>query len=149
MGRGVLEVLLVDAKGLAGNDFLGRLDPYVVVQYRSQERKSSTARDQGRNPSWNEVFKFQINSTAANVQHKLFLRILDHDHLSSDDFLGEASINVADLISIGMEKGTSELNLARYSVVTADNSYRGEIKVGITFTAAKVHKLAHGFGQFF
>jgi hypothetical protein len=23
MGRGVLEVLLVDAKGLAGNDFLG------------------------------------------------------------------------------------------------------------------------------
>jgi hypothetical protein len=70
MGRGVLEVLLVDAKGLAGNDFLGepvelpprmflfrlrfahlflpvlagKLDPYVVVQYRSQERKSSTAR---------------------------------------------------------------------------------------------------------
>jgi Ca2+-dependent lipid-binding protein len=47
--------------------------------------------DQGRNPSWNEVFKFQINSTAANVQHKLILRILDHDNLSSDDFLGEAS----------------------------------------------------------
>jgi hypothetical protein len=58
------------------------------------------------------------------------------------------SINVADLISIGVEKGTSELNLARYSVVTADNSYRGEIKVAITFTAAKVHKLAHGFVQF-
>jgi hypothetical protein len=37
------------------------------------------------------VFKFQINSTAANVQHKLILRILDHDNLSSDDFLGEAS----------------------------------------------------------
>ena len=46
MGRGLLEVLLVDAKGLAGTDFLGKIDPYVVVQYRSQERKSSTARGQ-------------------------------------------------------------------------------------------------------
>uniref|UniRef100_A0ACD5W2K1 Uncharacterized protein n=1 Tax=Avena sativa TaxID=4498 RepID=A0ACD5W2K1_AVESA len=140
MGRGLLEVHLVDAKGLAGNDFLGKLDPYVVVQYRSQERKSSTARDEGRNPSWNEVFKFQISSTAANVQHKLVFRILDHDNFSSDDFLGEASINVTDLISIGVEKGTSELKPAKYSVVAADNSYHGEIRVGITFTAAKVEE---------
>jgi hypothetical protein len=35
-----------------------------------------------------------------------------------------------------MEKGNSEMSLAKYSVVTADNSYRGAIKVGITFTAA-------------
>jgi dUTPase len=47
-----------------------------------------------------------------------------------------------------MEKGKSEMIPAKYSVVTADNSYRGEIKVAITFTAAKVHKLAHGFVQF-
>lgn len=78
-GSGVLEVHLVDAKGLTGNDFLGeigasyldprpsavrrrrgrsssissaflscagKIDPYVVVQYRSQERKSSVARGQ-------------------------------------------------------------------------------------------------------
>ncbi|CAM0883519.1 unnamed protein product [Alopecurus aequalis] len=138
MGRGLLEVLLIDAKGLAGNDFLGRLDPYVILKYRSQERKSGTARDEGRNPSWNELFRFQISSTAADVQHKLVLRIMDHDNLSSDDFLGEATINVADLIGIGVEKGRSELNPARYSVVTANNSYHGEIKVGITFTAEKV-----------
>uniref|UniRef100_A0ACD5W3D9 Uncharacterized protein n=1 Tax=Avena sativa TaxID=4498 RepID=A0ACD5W3D9_AVESA len=98
------------------------------------------AADEGRNPSWNEVFKFQISSTAANVQHKLVFRILDHDNFSSDDFLGEASINVTDLISIGVEKGTSELKPAKYSVVAADNSYHGEIRVGITFTAAKVEE---------
>ena len=83
MGKGVLEVHLVDAKGLSGNDFLGalrslacvlgcssveyssssgvltlscasrrrcapagKIDPYVIVQYRSQERKSSVARSQ-------------------------------------------------------------------------------------------------------
>lgn len=140
MGRGVLEVHLVDAKGLFGSDFLGKIDPYVVVQYRSQERKSSTSRDEGRNPSWNEVFRFQINSSAANGQHKLFLRIMDHDNFSSDDFLGQATINVTDLITLGMESGSSQQNPAKYSVVSADNSYHGEIRVGISFTATKVEE---------
>jgi Ca2+-dependent lipid-binding protein len=63
----------------------------VLVQYRSQERKSSVARNQGRNPCWNEVFKFHVNSAASNAQHKLVLRILDQDHFSSDDLLGEAT----------------------------------------------------------
>jgi hypothetical protein len=42
-----------------------------------------------------------------------------------------------------MEKGKSEMNPAKYSVVTANNSYHGAIKVGITFTAAKVKKCVH------
>jgi Ca2+-dependent lipid-binding protein len=47
--------------------------------------------DEGRDASWNEKFKFQINSTAANAQHKLIFRIMDHDNMSSDDFLGQAT----------------------------------------------------------
>ena len=47
--------------------------------------------DAGRNPSWNEVFRFQINSAAANVQDKIVLRIMDHDNFSRDDFLGLAT----------------------------------------------------------
>lgn len=140
MGRGVLEVHLVDAKGLFGNDFLGKIDPYVIVQYRSQERKSSVARDQGRNPCWNDVFKFQINSSAENAQHKLFFRIMDHDNFSSDDFLGEATVNVTDLISLGVERGTWQLNATKYSVVLADKTYHGEIRVGFTFTATKAEE---------
>ncbi|KAL6616359.1 hypothetical protein ACP70R_038629 [Stipagrostis hirtigluma subsp. patula] len=140
MAKGVLEVHLVDAKGLSGSDFLGKLDPYVIVQYRSQERKSSVARDQGRNPCWNEVFKFQINSSAANVQHKLILRILDNDHFSNDDFLGEATIDVTDVISLGAERGSYHLKEAKHSVVLADKTYHGEIKVGVTFTAAQAEE---------
>ncbi|KAL5220696.1 hypothetical protein ABZP36_025409 [Zizania latifolia] len=136
-GSGILEVHLVDAKGLSGKDFLGKIDPYVVVQYRSQERKSSVARDQGKNPRWNEVVKFQINSAAASRQHKLFFRLMDYDTFSRDDFIGEASINVTDLISLGMEHGTWQMNEAKYRVVLADKTYHGEIKVALTFTAAK------------
>lgn len=35
MGHGLLEVHQVHAKGLSGSDFLGKIDSYVVVQYRS------------------------------------------------------------------------------------------------------------------
>ncbi|CAO2196984.1 unnamed protein product [Urochloa humidicola] len=147
MGKGVLEVYLVDAKGLSGNDFLaGKIDPYVIVQYRSQEHKSSVARDQGRNPCWNEVFKFQINSSASTAQHKLILRILDHDHFSSDDFLGEATIDVTDIISLGVERGTYHQSAARHSVVLPDQTYHGEIEVGITFTASQVQEVGEEIG---
>ncbi|CAO1944467.1 unnamed protein product [Urochloa humidicola] len=145
MGKGVLEVYLVDAKGLSGNDFLGKIDPYVIVQYRSQEHKSSVARDQGRNPCWNEVFKFQINSSASTA-HKLILRILDHDHFSSDDFLGEETIDVTDIISLGVERGTYHQSAARHSVVLPDQTYHGEIKVGITFTASQVQEVGEEIG---
>jgi hypothetical protein len=62
---------------------------------------------------------------------------------SESDICVQCRINITDLISIGMEKGKSEMNPAKYSVVTADNSYHGAIKVGITFTAAKVKKYAY------
>ncbi|XP_072998147.1 elicitor-responsive protein 1 isoform X2 [Typha latifolia] len=135
MGKGILEVLLVDAKGLQDTDLLGKIDPYVLIQYRSQERKSSIARGQGRNPSWNETFKFQVNSPGANHQHKLVLKIMDHDTFTSDDYIGEAAITVTDIIALGMEKGMMEQHPCKYRVVLGDGTYYGEIQVGITFKA--------------
>jgi len=47
---------------------------------------------------------------------------------------------VTDIISLGAEHGSYHLNAAKHSVVLADSTYHGEIKVGITFTAAKVRR---------
>ncbi|MQL85955.1 hypothetical protein Taro_018465 [Colocasia esculenta] len=50
MVSGILEVQLLDAKGLKKTDVFGlvaaagRMDPYVILQYRSDDRKSSVAR---------------------------------------------------------------------------------------------------------
>lgn len=43
-------------------------------------------------------------------------------------------IYVKDLLAEGAENGSAELHLRKYSVVQADQSYCGEIEVGITFT---------------
>ncbi|RWW48710.1 hypothetical protein BHE74_00045196, partial [Ensete ventricosum] len=120
MAKGILEVQLIDAKGLKNTDLI-----------------DSGGAGQGSNPSWNETFKFLVNSAAADnhQQHKITMRVMDHDTFTADDFLGESTIHVGDLITRGMENGTGELPPTKYSVVLSDRSYCGEIRVGVTFTA--------------
>uniref|UniRef100_A0A7N0TQ96 C2 domain-containing protein n=1 Tax=Kalanchoe fedtschenkoi TaxID=63787 RepID=A0A7N0TQ96_KALFE len=135
MAIGILEVNLVDAKGLQDTDLIGKSDPYVVIRYRGQERQSSTARDGGRDPIWNERFTFRAEYPGSgHGHHKLTFRIMDKDTFSSDDFLGEASIYVEDLLAMGVENGSAEMHPERHRVVLADQSYWGHIRVGLTFT---------------
>ncbi|KAK3232149.1 hypothetical protein Dsin_004030 [Dipteronia sinensis] len=134
MASGLMEVQLVSAKGLKDTDFSGKIDPYVVIQYKTQEHKSSVAGGEGKNPTWNEKFAFKVEYPGAGAPYKLILKIMDHDTFSKDDFLGQATIFVEDLLSLGVENGTSELPPLKYNVVAADKTYCGEIQVGVTFT---------------
>ncbi|XP_022890940.1 elicitor-responsive protein 1-like isoform X2 [Olea europaea var. sylvestris] len=115
MAIGIMEVKLVSAKSLKNTDFLGGIDPYVLLQYRKQEFKSTVAKDDN--------------------QYELVLKIMDHDTFSADDYLGQATIYVKDLIKIGVEEGKAEIHPQKYRVVSTDQIYYGEIQVGITFTA--------------
>ena len=48
---------------------------------------------QGRNPSWNQTFKFQVqNAGAADHHQTLVLRIMDEDTFTSADFVGQATL---------------------------------------------------------
>lgn len=134
MAVGILEVQLVNAKGLRDTDFFGDMDPYVLVQYKSQERKSSVARGQGGHPVWNERLTFKVEYPGQAGEYKLSLKIMDKDTFSADDFIGEATIYVKDLLTSGVENGSAELHPCKYRVVSAAQSYIGEIQVGVTFT---------------
>ncbi|KAL6326740.1 hypothetical protein AAG906_010915 [Vitis piasezkii] len=134
MTIGMLEVLLLDARGLQDTDFLGGMDPYVLIQYKNQERKSSVARGEGGSPVWNEKFTFRVEYPGGEGQYKLVLKIMDKDTFSADDFLGQASIYLEDLLALGVENGKAELHPCKYRVVRTDQTYCGEIRVGINFT---------------
>ncbi|KAJ8766078.1 hypothetical protein K2173_020594 [Erythroxylum novogranatense] len=146
MAIGILEVSLVGAKSLAGTDFLGRMDPYVVIKYKSQERRSSVARGQGGSPSWNEKHKLRVEYPGEGNDYKLILRIMDEDTFSADDFVGEATHRgvtllqsyVKDLLALGVDNGTAELHPRKYSVTNANQCYCGEIQVGLNFTLKEV-----------
>ncbi|PON62816.1 C2 domain containing protein [Parasponia andersonii] len=124
MAQGTLEILLVGAKGLENTDFLNNMDPYVILTCRTQEQKSSIASGKGTEPEWNETFVFNINSDGVS---ELTLKILDSDTGSQDDFVGEATISLESVFSEGTIPPTV------YNVIK-DEEYRGEIRVGLTFT---------------
>ncbi|XP_019432938.1 PREDICTED: elicitor-responsive protein 1 [Lupinus angustifolius] len=134
MAIGFMEVLLLKAKGLHDMDIFARMDPYVLLQYKGQERKSSVHHGGGSNPVWNEKIVFRVEYPGSGNQYKLDLKIMDKDVFSADDFVGQTTIYVKDLLAEGVEKGSSELRPHKYRVVGADQSYCGEIEVGITFT---------------
>ncbi|QCE01228.1 elicitor-responsive protein 1 isoform X1 [Vigna unguiculata] len=134
MAFGFMEVELVKAKGLHDTDVFARMDPYVLLQYKGQERKSRVIHEGGRNPVWNEKFVFRVEYPGSGDQYKLNLVIMDKDVFSADDFVGQAAVHVKDLLAEGTEKGSAVLRPHKYSVVRADQSYCGEIEVGITFT---------------
>ncbi|XP_048232186.1 16 kDa phloem protein 1 isoform X3 [Ricinus communis] len=112
MAIGTLEVELLNAKGLRGTDFL----------------------DDGGSPAWNEKLTFKVEYPGQGDDYKLIFNIMDHDTFSADDFIGQATIYVKDLLELGVENGVAELQPRKYCVVQADNSYCGEIQVGLNFT---------------
>ncbi|MCL7035507.1 hypothetical protein MKW94_018307 [Papaver nudicaule] len=138
MTRGTLEVLLVDASELKNTDFIGKMDPYVVIQFGNQRRKSTVARGEGRAPLWNEKFTFDVeypdNARDEHHQYKLNFTIMDKDRFSRDDFVGESTIYVRDVISLGVQNGTSEIRASTYRVVLHNKTYSGEIRIGLSFT---------------
>ncbi|CAO2835061.1 unnamed protein product [Amaranthus hypochondriacus] len=128
MPQGKLEVLLVSAKALENSDFLSSMDPYVILTCRTQEQKSSISTDGGSNPEWNETFLFTVSGEAPDLN----LKIMDKDNFSADDFVGEANISLSVVFEEGNVPPTS------YNVVK-DGEYKGEIRVGLTFTPQETY----------
>ncbi|KAI3458693.1 hypothetical protein Pfo_015356 [Paulownia fortunei] len=125
------------------------MDPYVVTQYKNQEQKSTIRRHktsiycmqcclclqgQGSSPVWNEKFKFRIKYSGGDEQHKLFLKIMDHNTFTDDEYLGQATIYLKELFEQGVENGKAELRTQKYRVVSSNKTYSGEIQVGVTFS---------------
>nr|GMC85743.1 elicitor-responsive protein 1-like [Ipomoea batatas]GMC90038.1 elicitor-responsive protein 1-like [Ipomoea batatas] len=153
MGRGILEVLLVDEEGIKDDHecILGCLNwlnpcknarkPYVCVQYGNQQRLSCVGkRGLDRKRIWNEKFTFEVEYPALGQlgdeeqpQYKLIFRVMNKHKFSKDEFLGEARIHVKDILSLGMEKGRYEVRHQKYRVVELDKTYSGDISVAITF----------------
>ncbi|KAL6519016.1 hypothetical protein OROHE_017440 [Orobanche hederae] len=151
MRTGIMEVTVVGARGLKNTELCGKVDPYVVIQYKNQEQKSTCSGrsqnfkfqmhfclclpGQSISPVWNEKFQFNVEFPGGDEQHKLLLKIMDHGTFNDDDNLGIATIYLKELFEQGMVNGRIELHTQKYRVVLSDQTYHGEISVGITFTA--------------
>merc|ERR1711915_595666 len=77
---------------LMKTEFVGKSDPYIVVEYGDKKFKSKTVKN-NQNPVWN--FDFEI--PVIEKQSEMKLSIFDED-IGKDDAMGEVLININDLI---------------------------------------------------
>jgi len=88
----VHKALNVEKKGL-----VGKADPYLKLQYNDQSYKSKTI-DNNQNPVWHFTTTFKIHNDDAD---KNILVQLYDDDIGKDDFLGEHSLDIQDVLQSG------------------------------------------------
>jgi serine/threonine protein kinase len=90
-----VSVRCVEARYLAPMDKGGTSDPYVVLRCSwSKQNFKTKVIDKTLSPKWNEEFNFLKPDEAGTITLKLW----DKDKWSSDDFLGQVDLKVADFV---------------------------------------------------
>jgi len=88
----VHKALNVEKKGL-----VGKADPYLKLQYNDQSFKSKTI-DNNQNPVWHFTSTFKISND--DPDKNVLVQLYDDD-IGKDDFLGEHSLNIQEVIRSG------------------------------------------------
>merc|ERR550532_2368101 len=83
---------LHSAKDLANMDYMGKSDPYAILTYGSQERRTTTINN-NLNPTWNHQVTFDYEENVSTIDIEIF----DEDTMARDDSLGRLSIDVAEI----------------------------------------------------
>lgn len=67
---GTLELTVVEANLTKDTEFMGKMDPFVTIQYSSGQPgvkhhfKTTVKDDAGKTPKWNETFKLEVKDIA-------------------------------------------------------------------------------------
>ncbi|GAB4820220.1 hypothetical protein N2152v2_007266 [Parachlorella kessleri] len=121
---GDLDCLVLQAVKLRDVESWGRQDPLVVVEVAGQKMSTKTKTDAGKNPVWNERFKFvQINPAFAT---EMSVRVMDKNVMASDTEIGHARVPLTAIYS----KATQEL---RIPLVSPKGKSAGELQLLLTF----------------
>ncbi|KAL3687185.1 hypothetical protein R1sor_013494 [Riccia sorocarpa] len=119
MSVGTLKINLVGASGIRDSEWLGKGDPYVVVEYGDKHIKSNTATDQGSNPKWNQKLHFIIDDSVTEIVFKIY----NQNNLQVDDLVGSLTIPLEDVFQ------RKKLPIQTYTVKP-----RGELNIQLSYT---------------
>ncbi|KAL2629199.1 hypothetical protein R1flu_013885 [Riccia fluitans] len=128
MPAGTVKVYLVGATAIRDSEWIGKGDPYAVIECGNQHVKSNTATDQGSKPTWNQKFHFLIDDGVTDI----IVKIYNENNLQVDDLIGSAKIPLADIFA------KKKLPIQTYSIEP-----RGDINLQIAYTPevkAKIQK---------
>ncbi|KAF4386707.1 hypothetical protein F8388_006662 [Cannabis sativa] len=137
MEGGILEVLLVNAEGIRHTNLVGRPDYYVFIECGEHLYRSKISSGENEKAWWNEKFTFEFPMCDwKNLTHLKFT-IMNRQLFSDGQFVGETIIHLGGIITEGCDRGFLEVKPAPYNVVLEDDTYRGQLKIGLKFISNK------------
>lgn len=127
---GILEVKLVQAKGLTNKDIIGKSDPFAVLYVRPTRDRTKTSKtiNNQLNPIWNEHFEFVVEDSS--TQH-LVVKVFDDEGLQPAELLGCAQVRLKDL-QPGKIKDVW-LKLVKDLELQRDNKDRGQVHLELLY----------------
>ena len=81
-------VKVLEAKGLANTDIIGKSDPFCVIELNNERKVTQTVCN-NLTPRWDKVFQFE---TIKDVCDTLFITVYDEEYDEKHDFLGRLRI---------------------------------------------------------
>lgn len=127
---GILEVKLVQAKGLTNKDIIGKSDPFAVLYVRPTRDRTKTSKtiNNQLNPIWNEHFEFVVEDSS--TQH-LVVKVFDDEGLQPAELIGCAQVRLKDL-QPGKIKDVW-LKLVKDLEIQRDKKDRGQVHLELLY----------------
>jgi hypothetical protein len=123
---GVLEVLVVEGKGLKSVSALSKQDPYVKLMMDVEQVRSKVHNNGGKNPTWNQTLCLNV----IPGQTILKVECWDSD-LVSDDYIGGAVVNLEQILKTGSQDMWVDLR-------SQSGSNSGQIRLVVYFKSKNV-----------
>merc|ERR1712002_1006213 len=96
--------ILHSGKNLSNKEMLGKSDPYAKIKYGSQESRTKTIKN-NLNPNWEHKVTLKVDK---KDPHPINIELFDDD-FGKDQPLGNTSISVQDILSVGIISGQKKV----------------------------------------
>ena len=116
MNRGQLIVKPICAKFTYDTEVFGKMDPYAKITIGGTIHKTSVAKDQGKNPNWQDTLNFRVNGEST-----MQVMCYDKDDFSKDDFIAECTVQLNEVYQ--------RRNVSNWYNVTRKGKTAGQIMI--------------------
>lgn len=91
--EGTFQIKVIRAELLFDGDWLGKMDPYVVLKLNEQSSQTTVKKSAGKSPSWYETLAFR-----AKEGDIIRVDVFDKDMFKSDDLVGQGCFEITDIL---------------------------------------------------
>ncbi|TNV83132.1 hypothetical protein FGO68_gene5962 [Halteria grandinella] len=136
--NGVLTIRIVSGNLLRNTELFGKMDPFILINYKDQKYQTEAINEGGKNPVWNRTFEIPIENFHDD---EIKMTCFDEDVLK-DDNVGEAKFKIFQIAKIEGESKKAKLILMYKGEKAAEITVQTQF--ASTNIALPIPKIAHG-----